>query len=153
VLIAFPLFVAADEPPKLATASWLVGQWRSGAKEKVQFEEHWTEPAAGAMMGMFRLSRDGKPGVYEFLLLEEETDGTYLRLRHYRTHMEDIDKAPIRLKLTQADDKQLVFENPDNDKPKRILYVRESADKMAATVETTRDGKPSKFSLRMERVK
>jgi hypothetical protein len=145
--------VFGDEPPKLTSASWLIGQWRSGAKEKAQFEEHWTEPAAGAMMGMFRLSRDGKPGVYEFLLLEEEAEGVYLRLRHYRLHMEDIDKAPIRLKLTQASENELVFENPDNDKPKRILYVRESPDKIAATVETIRDGKPSKFTLRMERAK
>lgn len=146
---------AADEakPAKLTDLSWLEGPWKSGPNEKTQAEEHWSAPAGGAMMGMFRLLQGGKPGIYEFLLIEEDADGIHLRLRHYRPQMADVDKAPIRLKLTEATGRKLIFVNPDNDQPKRILYSQESPDQLTATVETTRNGKPHSFTLRMQRSK
>jgi hypothetical protein len=138
---------------KLADLAWLVGQWKSGPNEKSSFEEHWSTAEGGAMMGMFRLRQPNGSLLYEFLLIEEEASGVTLRLRHYRPHLQDMEKEPLQLKLIEATDKKLVFENPAGDQPKRISYALESAGLLVATVETTRNGQPMKFTLRMEKGK
>jgi len=145
--------LAADVPvaPKLSDAAWLAGIWKSASGERMSFEEHWTAPAAGNMMGMFRLLAGEKVVVYEYLLIEQESDGTYMRLRHYQPKMVDVDKAPIRCRLAEATSQKLVFENPDSDKPKRITYSLDDGKQLSVAVETTREGKPTTFTLRFQR--
>ena len=46
-----------------------------------------------------------------------------------------------------------MFDNPDNEKPKRITYRLEQPDRMSVVVETTRDGKSAVFTLKMDKVK
>jgi hypothetical protein len=46
-------------------------------------EEIWSPPAGGAMMGTYRLLKDGKPLFYEFLLLVEEGGTLNLKLKHF----------------------------------------------------------------------
>jgi Domain of unknown function (DUF6265) len=137
-------------PPKLADLAWLVGHWRTPPEEKSGYEEHWSEPAGGAMMGMFRILQGGRPSLYEFLLIEEGADGVFLRLRHYRPGMVDVDKAPFRIRLVEATGSRVVFENPEGERPRRIAY-RLEGNELTAVVETTRDGKPVQFSLKMRR--
>jgi hypothetical protein len=148
-----PLVIVADErvAPKLADASWLTGVWKNEPGERMTFEEHWTSTAAGSMMGMFRLLSGEKVVVYEFLLIEQEEDGAFMRLRHYQSKLADVDAAPIRCRLVEASAEKLVFENPDNDKPKRIIYALKADQQLVVTVETTRNGKPSIFTLRFQR--
>ena len=143
---------AVEPPTKLDSVSWLVGRWQSPAGERVLSEEHWSAPAGGAMMGMFRLVSGGKPGVYESLLLEEEADGIWMRLRHFQPQMVAREQEPIKLKLTSSANEKLVFENPDNSQPKRIIYTL-VGDDLFATVETERDGKTAAFSLKLRRAK
>ena len=105
------------------------------------------------MVGMFRLTNAEKPLLYEFLLIEETPDGVFMRLRHFKTAMAEVEKEPIRLKLTKASTTEAVFDNPDNEKPKRITYRLEQPDRMSVVVETTRDGKSAVFTLKMDKVK
>jgi hypothetical protein len=137
---------------KIEAANWLVGRWQSPAGERVACEEHWTAPVGGAMVGMFRVASGGRPGVYELLLLEEEADGVWMRLRHFRPQMVAMEQEPLKLKLTSAAADKLVFENPTDGRPKRIIYAL-AGDDLTATVETERDGKATTFALKMRRVK
>src|SRR5436309_15131424 len=92
----------APLPPTFGDTAWLAGRWSQAEGKGCLYEEHWSVPAGGAMMGMFRMLLDGKPVVYEWLLLEETADGVWLRQRHYRPGMIDLDAAPVRMKLTEA---------------------------------------------------
>jgi hypothetical protein len=147
---------ALDAQPKdgytLKDVAWFVGGWRNPASDKTLYEEHWSDPAGGAMVGMFRLVNPGKSALYELLLLEETPDGVFMRLRHFKAGMAELEKEPIRLKLVKASASEAVFENPDNEKPKRITY-RLNEGQMAVTVETIRDGKAASFTLKMDRMK
>ncbi len=152
-LLAIPTF--ADEPkpvPKLADAAWLAGGWKSDQAGKMVMEESWQAPENGSMVGCFRMTGRGQPALYELLLLEEQADGVWMRLRHYGPQMVDRDEKPIRLKLAEASDKRLLFTNPDNGKPKRIVYERENQSPVVVTIETERDGKPTKLTLKLFRV-
>ena len=102
---------------------------------------------------MFRLLSGDKVAVYEYLLLEASDEGVTMRMRHYRPGLVDADPAPIRLKLAEASKEKLVFENPDNDKPKRVTYAVNADGQLTVSVETTREDKPATFTLRFQRDK
>ncbi|MBX7106288.1 MAG: hypothetical protein K1X57_19580 [Gemmataceae bacterium] len=144
-LLLLGMMAGAD--PKLDDAGWLAGTWANDPAEKLKYDERWTPASHGSMMGTFKMVSGEKVSLYEFQLIEQMPDGVWLRLRHYGPNMVDRDDKPVRLKLTEATDKRLVFSNPDNAKPKQITYERDG-DKLKATVETTRDDKTAKFVLR-----
>ncbi|MFN0140634.1 MAG: DUF6265 family protein [Pyrinomonadaceae bacterium] len=79
----------------LADVSWLIGSW-SGTGLGGVSEEIWSRPADGAMMGTYRLVKNGKTVFYEFMLLTE-TEGTIvLRIKHFHPNFvgwEDKDKS------------------------------------------------------------
>lgn len=96
VLLAHPVFAqetltertfrlkpaTASPPATLADMAWLAGHW-TGEALGGQSEEIWSEPAAGSMMGMYRLIRDWKPVFYELLTIVEEHGSLKLRLKHF----------------------------------------------------------------------
>ena len=141
---------AEHDGTKLESASWLAGRWQSAAGEQVACEEHWSTAAGGAMVGMFRLVNSGRPVVYELLLIEQETDGVWMRLRHFRPQMVALEQKPIKIKLVSASPEKLVFENPSGNQPKRVTYAL-ADDVLTVTVETERGGKSAQFSLTMKR--
>lgn len=136
---------------KLADCAWLAGVWRNAPDAKTALEEHWSAPANGSMMGMFRMAAPGRPSMFEFQLIEESADGVTLRLRHYGPEMTDRDKAPVRAKLTAATERRLEFTAPEGAQLRRIVYEREGLAGVVVVVETTRAGQPAKFTLKMVR--
>ena len=90
---------AAGAPrPKatLADMAWLSGHWTGSALGGF-VEEIWSEPRGGAMMGMFRHLRDGKPTFYEFLTIVEVDGSLALRLKHFNPdHTGWEEKAQVR---------------------------------------------------------
>lgn len=73
---------AKSPPATLDQVAWLAGHWIGEGLGGVS-EEMWSPPAGGAMMGNYRLLRDGAPVFYEFLLLVEENDTLILKLKHF----------------------------------------------------------------------
>lgn len=73
---------AKSPPATLAAISWLAGRW-VGEGLGGESEEIWSPPAGGAMMGTYRLLREGRPVFYEFLLLVEENGSLNLKLKHF----------------------------------------------------------------------
>jgi hypothetical protein len=81
--------LAADAPrPKarVADLAWLVGRWE-GQGLGGTMDEVWSEPAGGAMVGYFRLVKDGKPVFYEIMTLLEVEDSVEMRLKHVNPDM------------------------------------------------------------------
>jgi len=62
--------------------AWLEGHWQAEALGGTA-TEIWSPPAAGSMVGMFRLIEDGQPGFYEIFTLTEEGPTVLLRLKHF----------------------------------------------------------------------
>jgi hypothetical protein len=136
---------------KLSEVAWLAGGWENDPEMKSAFDEFWQGPMNGSMVGTFRMSNPGRPALYEFLLLEEQADGVWMRIRHYGPEMTDKDEKPIRLKLSEGNDRRLVFTNSDNGKPIRITYERERTIGLKVIVETERESKPAVLTLKFVR--
>jgi hypothetical protein len=73
---------AKSPPATLDQVAWLAGHW-VGEGLGGASEELWSPPAGGAMMGTYRLLKDGAPVFYEFLLLVEEHGTLILKLKHF----------------------------------------------------------------------
>jgi hypothetical protein len=77
---------APRPPARVADLTWLTGRW-IGEGLGGQAEETWSEPAGNAMVGYFRLVRDGKPVFYELMTLLEAEGSVELRLKHVNPDM------------------------------------------------------------------
>jgi uncharacterized protein DUF6265 len=77
---------AARPAATIADMAWLAGHWTGPALGGTS-EEMWTPPSAGAMMGMYRLIKDGRPVFYELLTLVEEGGSLVLRLKHFNADL------------------------------------------------------------------
>lgn len=86
---------AASPSATLGGMAWLAGSW-TGEGLGGHVEEIWSPPQAGAMMGMFRLLREGKTAFYELMTLVEENGSLVLRVKHFNpdlTGWEERDKT------------------------------------------------------------
>lgn len=82
--------------------TWLTGRW-VGTHQADTIEEQWSEPASGAMMGMFRARRDDAARFYELITLDAEGAGLVCRFKHFHrdlTSWEEED-APLTLDLVE----------------------------------------------------
>jgi len=67
----------------VADAAWLAGSW-TGTAFGSQFEEAWSEPSAGSMVGYFKLfSEDEGVKFYELMLLAVDDGTLSLRVKHF----------------------------------------------------------------------
>lgn len=69
-------------PAKMADVAWLEGYW-TGEGLGGTCEEMWSPPLGGAMLGTFRLMKDGKLEFSEFFMLVEVEDSLVLKLKHF----------------------------------------------------------------------
>lgn len=122
----------ASTATRVGDLDWMSGQWskRSGG---ALYEEHWSVPASGSMVGTSQFVR-GSTVSREFLLLAEDDGGVVYRAW-------PAGQAPASFRLVRLDDRKVTFENPAHDFPQRIEYWRVD-DVLNAKISGTRDGKP-----------
>jgi hypothetical protein len=97
----------------LADLAWLVGS--RSVKETVLIEERWMEPASNLMLGVSRTVRGDKVVEFEYLRIEARADGLYYVAQPGG-------RPPTDFKLTKWDGTEALFENPQHDFPRRIIY-------------------------------
>jgi hypothetical protein len=119
ILLALTPLLAQQSGEKKTTVAdlaWISGAWvlESGPR---RIEEHWTAPASNAILGMSRTLRGSRMVAFEFLRIVERPDGIYYVAQPGGRPATDF-------KLTRFDGSTAVFENPQHDFPKRILYTR-----------------------------
>lgn len=118
----------------LQEMAWFAGQWR-GPGLGGETEEHWSTPAAGAMMGMFRLIKDGKVVFYEFLTLVEQDGSLMLKLKHFNPDLtgweEKADSVMFPLVKVTANEicfRGLTFRRAGPDKMEIFLAIRNKSN-------------------------
>jgi hypothetical protein len=124
--------LAADAARPKATVdamAWLAGgTWRGDGLGGVT-EESWSTPAAGAMMGMFRLVKpaaDSRQQVafYEFLTFVEQNNTLALKLKHFNADLTGWEEKGgfVTFRLVSVGDDAIYFDG--------LTFRREGADKM-----------------------
>jgi hypothetical protein len=113
----------------LADISWISGDWQTAPGGRAQIEEHWTTAAGGTMMGMSRTVAGEKTVEFEYLRIEQRADGIYY-VAHPKARCPGTD-----FKLTKASATEAVFENPQHDFPKRVIYRKTADDSLTASID------------------
>ena len=81
------LSAGAQSPPaKVADLAWLVGEW-TGQGFGAQLYETYSAPIGGQMPGHFYVAKDGKPSMYEFVMIAEAGNSIEYRVRHFNPDM------------------------------------------------------------------
>jgi uncharacterized protein DUF6265 len=122
ILVSLILFTSVSvENPTLADIAWISGDWQTAPGGRRQIEEHWTGVAGGSMMGVSRTVAGDKTVEFEYLRIEQREDGIYY-VAHPKARCPGTD-----FKLTRSSATEAVFENPQHDFPKRIIYRKTDA--------------------------
>ena len=129
------------QSPSLADVSWIAGDWQTPAGGRRQIEEHWTAAAGGSMMGVSRTIAGDKTVEFEYLRIEQRADGVYY-VAHPKARCPGTD-----FKLTRASATEAVFENPQHDFPKRIVY-RKTDDGLTASIDGGEGTKAMSFPFK-----
>ncbi len=103
----------AEAPPRVDDLGWLAGAWRVDGTEEI-----WLPPAGGMMVG---LGRTVSPRGTSFEFLRIQTDGrggvVYIAMPDGGT--------PTTFRLATRGAREVAFENPEHDFPRRITYRRD----------------------------
>ena len=142
ILTLFFITQVSTQTPTLADLSWISGDWQTAPGGKAQIEEHWTQPAGASMMGMGRTVASNKTVEFEYLRIEQRADGIYY-VAHPKGRCPGTD-----FKLTRASATEAVFENPQHDFPKRVIYRKGSDDALTATVDGGEGTKAISYAYR-----
>ena len=126
ITIAFTIY---PQTPTLADISWISGDWQTEPGGKRQIDEHWTTVAGASMLGMSRTVAGDKTVEFEYLRIEQRADGIYY-VAHPKARCPGTD-----FKLTRASATEAVFENPQHDFPKRIIYRKSGDDSLTASID------------------
>src|ERR1041384_4760388 len=129
MIIATILLLVTTTTSTLADISWISGDWQTAPGGRAQIEEHWTQAAGATMMGMSRTVAGEKTVEFEYLRIEQRVDGIYY-VAHPKARCPGTD-----FKLTRASATEAVFENPQHDFPKRIIYRKGADDSLTASVD------------------
>ena len=132
--------------PTLQDFAWLAGHWRIEEADRL-VDEQWMAPAGGLMMGMARNVQGGKVREYEFTLLRQEANGDIFYVASPSKQTE------TSFKLTSLRSGEAVFENPEHDFPKKVIYAKQADGSLLAAIEGPgRDGKPRRVEYPFKRV-
>ena len=133
--------VSAIEEHTINDLSWISGDWQTPPGGRAQIEEHWTQPGGASMIGMSRTIAGNKTAEFEYLRIEQRADGIYY-VAHPKARCPGTD-----FKLTRLTAQEAVFENPQHDFPKRIIYRKTAADALTASIDGGEGTKAMSFAF------
>jgi hypothetical protein len=141
ILLTLCLVSTTSQATTIGDLAWLAGDWQTAAGGRRQIEEHWTGIAGGTMMGMSRTVAGEKTVEFEYLRIEQRADGIYY-VAHPKARCPATD-----FKLTKSTATEAVFENPQHDFPKRIIYRKTGDDSLTASIDGGEGSKAMTFSF------
>ena len=132
---------------KIEDLAFMAGAWKCEIWGGT-FEEYWTPPTSDSMQGCGRHLANGKTGFMEFMSIEYGKEG--IEMHMILGAPSKGDKKPVAFKLTSFDGKTAMFENPKNDFPSKIAYVKEPGG-MSCWIEGTQNGKKAKEDFKFKK--
>jgi len=147
---------STQDKPALTDLAWMAGTWREERGPDV-LQERWDPPLGNAMTGTLSWLKEDKATLYEFMLLEEDSSGVHLYVRHFTpgcVSREEKD-APVALQLAES---TFTFESAgtgtntavftsEAEFPHRYEVKKDPDGVLHAVVEGVKDGQPTKLEF------
>lgn len=140
-----------DSPIALHDLAWLEGSWHGTDGEK-SWEEHWSAPEAGGIVGMFRMYEGEALITYELVLIEQIEGRLVYHLRHFGREMEAWEDGPLTFGLAESSRESILFKaNKEQAGPTYIRYTRTGENSMDVWVGGTPEPSEEGFTLPIKR--
>src|SRR5688572_22912214 len=136
------LLLTPFQTPTMSDLSWIAGAWQTEPGGRRQIEEHWTTVAGASMLGMSRTVAGDKTVEFEYLRIEQRADGIYY-VAHPKARCPGTDFKLMRASTTEA-----VFENPQHDFPKRLIYRKTAENALTAMIDGGEGTKAMSFAYK-----
>lgn len=132
--------------------AWMAGSWY-GAVDGDAYDEHWSLPAGGVMIGMFRWLKDGKVHMYELMAIEPEADGLALRLKHFHRGLAAWEEKDVVLTYPLIDlgENRATFAKGGAFRSTQFVYRRDGPDQLVAVQENRKGDERALFEFRYRR--
>ncbi len=143
-LLALAIMPASASPDSIADLAWLSGCW-AAINQEAGSGEQWMPPAGGTMLGVNRTVRDSKTVAFEFMRIVEKDDGG---LEFIASPSGQVMASFL---MVSVNDREVIFENPDHDFPRRIIYRLLSDEDLLGRIEGTIDGEERAVDFPMKR--
>lgn len=143
-ILTIGLFLLTAHGSRLTAQTLQDLAWLSGTramKGNALIEERWTDPASNMMLGLSRTVRGDKVVEFEFLRIESRADGIYYVAQPGG-------RPATEFKLTKWDGTEAIFENPQHDFPKRVMYRKLPDNMVWAKVDGGAGTKGPEFTFR-----
>jgi hypothetical protein len=127
-LLLLPLAAGAADLPAFLTGCW------AGTSGAITFEEVWTRPAGGSLMGISRTFKGQRIIESEFMRVDLR-GGELVFTPRIGTR-----QAPVEFRMKSQTDTEVVFENAAHDFPQRVIY-RAGAGGLTGRIEGTTKGR------------
>lgn len=119
--------LAADPNDAVSHLPFMSGIWRSGTALEGS-EELWSASGGDMMVGVGRVTKQGKTRAFEFMRIESTATGlVFVALPG--------GKNETRFPAIEVSPQKVVFENREHDFPQRVSYWRESDGQLRARIE------------------
>ncbi len=145
--IALSAFIIDDNGKKMFKKLYaLEGVWKMNTKRGAVCEE-WKKVDKNYLQNKGYMIKGKDTIINERVALTNSKEGIF-----YTSTVEDQNnKKPIAFKMTKAENNVFVFENPQHDFPKRIVYKLVTADSLHAYVDDgTETGKKQNFYFKRQ---
>jgi hypothetical protein len=105
----------------------MAGAWH-GTSSDGEIDEVWSNPSGRSMHGTSRTVGAGRTSFFEFMMVEERSaEVVFIAWPKAGT--------PTEFKLVEVSTKEVVFENPEKEFPRRIVYTHEADGMLHARAE------------------
>ena len=123
--------------PTLATIddlAWMAGSW-AGQVDGDPVDEHWTSPAGGMMMGMFRWLKNDRLYYSELLVIEPAAEGLVLRLKHFDPGLNGWEEKGMAIDypLVKLCNHEATFERGGSFRSTQFVYKRSGEHELLVT--------------------
>ncbi len=143
-LFALAIMPAYASPESISDLAWLSGCW-AAINQEAGSGEQWMPPAGGTMLGVNRTVRDSKTVAFEFMRIVEQDDGGLEFIAS------PSGQSTASFLMVSVNDGEVIFENPDHDFPRRIIYRLLSDEDLIGRIEGTIDGEERAVDFPMKR--
>lgn len=138
VLAAACAATAQDGRSNLEAVAFMSGCWEGtfqSRKGAGVIEERYTDPSENVMLGTTRYMVDGRTTQFELTVIRLSDDGGVLL-----TPYPGGERSEHSFRMTETGSGRAVFEAPEHDFPKRIIYERAGDDGLRATIDDGGEG-------------
>lgn len=107
--------------------AWIAGCW-AGDRGGERFHERWIVADPSTMLGLAHTVKGGAMTAFEFLrIVARDGRAAYVA--------QPGGAAPTEFVASSHTAERIVFENPQHDYPKRVIYERSDPDRLTASID------------------